>query len=87
MNEGWGERVTVMLHRVPESEEYEGGFEAVTMTGVPYNVSVTGSDHNSPEDALNHLISGLNAFGFSGCVAVEDTTYIGGVQRYKVQAG
>lgn len=29
MGEGWGEKVTVVLHYVPESEDFEGGFEAV----------------------------------------------------------
>lgn len=84
MSNAWGEKVTVVLHHVPETEEYEGGYEAVTMTGVPHNVIVTGSDRDSAEEALNHLVSGLRAFGFAGRVAVEDATYIGGVQRYEV---
>lgn len=63
MSSAWEHRVTVVLHRVPENEEYEGGYEAVTMAGVPENVIVTGSDRDSAEDALNHLIAGLRAFG------------------------
>lgn len=86
-NEGWGEKVTVVLHHIPESEDFEGGFEAITMMGVPHGVSVTGSDPNSAEGALNHLLDGLRAFGFAGRVAVEDATYIGSVQRYEVQTG
>lgn len=31
VSESWGEKVTVVLHQVPESEDFEGGFEAVTM--------------------------------------------------------
>lgn len=85
MSAAWGGKVTVVLHRVPESEEFEGGYEAVTMTGVPENVVVTGSDRDSAEDALNHLIAGLRAFGFSGRVAVDDATYIGGTQRYEIE--
>jgi hypothetical protein len=78
LTEAWGSKATVVVHHVPESEDYEGGFEAVTMTGVPYNVSVTGSDPESAEDALNHLLDGLRAFGFSRRVAVEDATWSAG---------
>ncbi len=87
MTEAWSEKVTVVVHHVPESEDYEGGFEAVTMAGVPHNVSVTGSDPESAEDALNHLLDGLRAFGFIGRVAVEDATRPGQVDRYEVPAG
>ena len=80
----WGGRVTVVLHRVPESEEHEGGYEATTMAGVPHGVIVSGGDRDSAEAALNHLLDGLKAFGFKGRVAVEDATYVGGVQRYEV---
>ena len=85
MTEGWGGKVTVVIHHVPESEDYEGGFEAVTMMGVPHNVSITGSDPDSGEGALNHLLDGLRAFGFTGRIAVQDATYIGGVQRYEIE--
>lgn len=81
----WGEEVTVIVHHVPESEESEGEYEAVTMKGAPYKVSITGSDPDSAEGALNRLLDGLKAFGFAGRVAVEDATYIGGVQRYQVE--
>lgn len=84
MSESWGEKVAMVLHHVPESEDFEGGFEAVTMAGVPHSVSVTGSDSGTAEGALNHLLDGLRAFGFADRVAVEDATYIGGVQRYGV---
>lgn len=84
MGEGWDEKVTVVLHHVPESEDFEGGFEAVTIMGVPHGVSITGSDPNSTEGALNHLLDGLRAFGFSGRVAIEDATRIGRVDRYEV---
>ena len=80
----WEEKVTVVLHYVPESEDFEGGFEAVTMTGVPHGVAVTGSDQNSAERALNHLLDGLRAFGFAGRVSVEDTTHLGRVERYEL---
>ena len=57
------------------------------MKGIPHGVVIiTGSDPNSAEGALNQLISGLKTFGFSWRVLVEDTTYIGGVQRYEVDA-
>lgn len=86
MDERWGDRVTVIVHHILESEDFEGGYEAVTMMGVPYNVSITGSDNQSAEGALDHIINGLRAFGFAGRVAVEDATYIGGVQRYELDA-
>lgn len=81
----WGEEVAVIVHRVPESEESEGGFEAVSVKGVPHGVALTGSNPDSAAGALNHLVSGLRAFGFVGRVTVEDATYIGGVQRYEVR--
>lgn len=80
----WSDEVTVILHHVPESEESEEGYEAVTMKGVPHGVVVTGSDSESAEGALNRLLDGLRVFGFHGRVTVEDATYVGDVQRYEV---
>jgi hypothetical protein len=77
---GWGEKVTVVLHHIPESEESESGYEAVTMVGVPHGVS----DPDSAEGALNHLFDGLRAFGFQGRVAVEDATRPGRMERYEI---
>jgi hypothetical protein len=81
----WGEKVTVVLHYVPESEESEEAYEAVTMGGVPHNVTITSEDSDSSEVALNRMLDALRAFGFTGRVAVEDATYIGGVERYEVE--
>lgn len=81
---GWGESVSVVLYHIPESEEAEEGYEAITMKGVPYDVSVTGSHASSAEGALSHLLDGLRAFGFTGRVAVEDVTEPGLVDRYEV---
>ena len=86
MSSSWGEKVTVVLHHIPESEDFEGGFEAVTMTGVPHGVSIAGSDPDSTEGALGHLLDGLRAFGFSGRVAIEDATGIGRVDHYEIPA-
>ena len=80
----WGEEVSVVVHHVPESEDAEAGFEAVTMTGVPYGVSISGYDSNSAEDAVSQLLDGLRAFGFAGRVVVEDATNIGPVERYEI---
>ncbi len=80
----WGEGATAILHHVPESEDSEAGFEAVTMKGVPYGVVVTGYDPDSAEGALNNLLDGLRAFGFEGRLSVEDTTRPGAVERYEV---
>jgi len=82
----WGEKVTVIVHHVPESEESEGEYEAVTMKGVPHGVSITSSDPESVEGALNHLLDGLRAFGFTGRVTVEDATGLGQVDRYDIPA-
>jgi len=82
----WGEEVTVIVHHVPESDESEGEYEAVTMKGVPHGVSITGSDPESVEGALNHLLDGLRAFGFTGRVMVEDATRLGQVDRYDIPA-
>jgi hypothetical protein len=80
----WGEEATAILHHVPESEDSEAGFEAVTMKGVPYGVVVTGHDPDSAEGALNNLLDGLRAFGFEGRLSVEDVTRPGTVERYEV---
>lgn len=56
MTDAWDDEVTVMMHHIPESEDYEGGYEATTMKGVPHDVIVTGSDRDSVEDALDHLL-------------------------------
>ena len=80
----WSDKVAVIVYRVPESEEHEGGYEAETMTGIPYGVKVS-SGADSAEAALNHLLAGLRVFGFAGRIAVEDATYIGGVQRYEIE--
>lgn len=85
MTRAWEAKVTVVVVRIPESEDFEGGFEATTMMGVPHDVSVTGNDPSSAEGALTHLLDGLRAFGFAGHVTVEDATYVGGVQRYEVR--
>jgi hypothetical protein len=81
---GWGDEVTVILHYISESEEYEEEYEAVTMTGVPHNVSITGGDRDSAEVALDQLLAALRTFGFAGRVAVEDATKLGGVERYEL---
>ncbi len=82
----WGTTVTVVLHHAPEDEDFEGGFEAVTMRGVPGNVAISGSDRDSREAALDHLLGGLRALSFTGRVAVEDATEVGRVDRYEVPA-
>lgn len=87
MSNTWNEAVTVVLHHVPEDEHYEGGYEAVTVMGVPHNVSVTGSHMDSKEMALQQLLEGLAAFGFVGRVLVEDATGLGHPERYEVEAG
>jgi hypothetical protein len=68
-----------------QSEESEGDYEAAAMRGVPHVVIITGSDPNFAEGALNHLLRGLRAFGFSGIVAVQDATCVGGVQTYEFE--
>lgn len=80
----WEKNVTVMLHDVPESEDTEAYFEAVTMKGVPFGVCISGEDSDSPENALNRLLDGLRAFGFAGSVSVEDATQLGALNRYEI---
>jgi hypothetical protein len=81
----WGEEIVVIVHHIPESEEAEEGYEALTMKGVPHNVSISAESSTSAQEALDQLLSGLKVFGFSGRVNVEDATYIGGMQQYKVE--
>ena len=81
----WEGEVTVLLHHIPESEDSEASFEAVTMKGVPYGVSITGGDLDSAEGALDQLLDGLRAFGFAGRVVVEDATKPGRPERYELR--
>ena len=81
----WDERVIVVLHRVPEDEEFEGGFEATTLTGVPHGVVVIGSNPESAGEALANLLDGLREFGFVGKAIVEDATEPGPVKQYEVR--
>lgn len=82
----WGERMAVIVHHVPESEESEEGYEAVTMGGVPYGVFVTASDAESPSEAVDRLLGALRTFGYFGAVAVEDLTEPGDPERYEIGA-
>lgn len=81
----WGERVAVVVHHVPETEESEEGYEAVTMGGVPYGVFLTASDAESPSEAVDRLLGALRTFGYSGAVAVEDVTEPGRSERYEIE--
>lgn len=80
----WGEKVVIVLHHVPEDEGFEGGYEAATMAGVPNNVRISGSDAESKEGALDHLLGGLSSLGFRGRVIVEDATAPGSIERYEI---
>ncbi len=82
----WGDRVSVVLHHVPESEASESGYEAVTMVGVPHGVSITGEEPDSADGALRRLLDGLRAFGFTGRVMVDDATGSDGIDRYEIEA-
>lgn len=81
----WGDQVTVVVHHIPESEETEGGYEAVTMSGVPLGISVSTGEMETAQEALDRLLSALSIFGFAGTVGVEDTTYIGSVQHFDIE--
>jgi hypothetical protein len=83
---GWDETVTVLLHHVPDSEEFEGGYEAETMKDVPNDVRISCDDPDSMEEALDHFIGGLALLGFEGRVVVEDAAELGPKQRYEVEA-
>jgi hypothetical protein len=83
----WLEEVGVVLHHVPESEDSEAYFEAVTMKGVPYGVSISGSAPDLAEGALKQLLDGLQAFGFTGRVIVDDVTGLGRPDRYELRTG
>lgn len=72
-----------MVHRVPETEEYEGGYEAATMGGTPRGVVISSPGHDSAEEALGDLLGALGDLGYAGAVQVEDASYLGGVRRYE----
>ena len=52
---------------------------------MPHGVSITGSDQDSAEEALNRLLDALRTFGFAGRVTVDDATHIGGTQRTDIE--
>lgn len=83
----WAGRLTVVVHHVPESEDGEAGYGAVTMGGTPLGVSVEASDADSAPEALDRLLGALRVLGFVGSVQVEDATYLGGIQRYEMEVG
>lgn len=78
----WGDRVVVVVHHVPESEEAEETYEAVTLAGTPLGVSIA-ADAPSAREALDRLMSALAAFGYSGTVTVEDATKPGRIERFE----
>jgi hypothetical protein len=79
----WGMRLTVAIHYVPESEDSEAYYEAVTMGGTPYGVSVVAEDSDAAQAALDRLFGSLAAFGYAGTVAVEDMTGPGAPRRFE----
>jgi hypothetical protein len=54
-----GERVVVVVHHVPESEEAEESYAATTLTGVPLGVSVEATDAATAGEALERLLGAL----------------------------
>lgn len=77
--------MVVVLHHVPEDEDFEGGYEAETLTGTPNNVKMAGSDRDSKEEALNHLAGALTLLGFRGRLLVDDVTEVGRRDRYELE--
>lgn len=75
--------MTVVVHRVPETKDYEGGYEAATLSGTPRGVVISSPGHASAEDALDNLLGALSELGFRSAISVEDATCVGGVQRYE----
>lgn len=74
VEQGWGKKVTAVLHHLPEDEGFEDDFEAVT-----------GSERDSAEAALKHLVSDLTMFGFVRLVAVENLTMIEWLEQYEIR--
>ncbi len=80
----WGERVVAIVHHVPETEESEGGYAAATLGGTPLGVAIIAEDADTAGEAIDRLVGALRVFGYSGAVAVEDATYVGGMRRYEI---
>lgn len=80
----WEQRVPVTLLHERESEEAEGGYEAITMGGLPHKVTVSAGSSTSKEEALKRLCDALLVFGFKGTIAVHDVTHIGYSEEYEV---
>ncbi len=83
-NSAWGAVVAVTLYHEPEDEAFEGGYGAVTMSGVPENVQIKGTDLDTAGVALQHLTAGLTALGFGGRLLIHDVTVPGSNTRYEM---
>ena len=83
----WGQKVAVVVHHFPEGPESEEGYEAVTMGGVPLGVSITASDAETAQEALERLLGALSVFGYSGKVAVHDVAEPGRSEEYEIEVG
>lgn len=81
----WGSRVAVIVYPASMSDDYESGYVAETLTGVPHGVVVSAGGEDTPEQAVDRLIAALDAFGLTGTVAVEDASRGGGTGTYEVE--
>lgn len=83
--DSWNRHTSVTLLSVQGTEGYPDTYEATTMAGVPYNVTISSTDEDSKEESLNRLLSSLRTFGFRGSVLVHDTTIPGMSDEYQVE--
>lgn len=67
----WRERLAVVLHYIPESNEGTAEYRAETLSGAPGGVTVSGGGA-SGKAALDHLLGGLWLMGFRGTAEVSD---------------
>lgn len=84
--DSWRERVAIVLHHVPESDEGPAEYRAETISGVPNDVKVEGGG-GSARTALEHLLGGLWLMGFRGTVEVSEGSGDTGeaFRRYEVE--
>lgn len=83
--EEWGNEIGVTLLLEPGSEGYPRLYKATTMSGIPYGVVVSGESEKSGQEAVEHLVSGLRTFGFSGPVLIHDVTVPGRSEQHSLQ--
>ena len=81
----WGNQVGVTLLLERGEGGHPDAYQVITMSGVPYGVTITAEDSGGKVEALERLVAGLKTFGFRGRVLIHDVTEVGSSEQYEVE--